>query len=478
MRYLFCLLFAITSAIAQPVQGPYEIATLDQDHSFRSIGVGTRGEFVDVFYFADSVLFAAEFSIESQTLTRPPHELRRFSDVTRLEIYDPIALDENRWGCLVYEGREIGINRTYLIHGDHDSFSETVFDSGYVNFYYPNAGDNWNETFSLTPREGGGAIAGWIEGVFAESEPRFGPKVCLLSDEGQVDTVIDLGQNALWNPTWNRPVFRSINHDIVVGSWGGDPPNIWGNDPAGINEVTEVEDCDFITVLGFGITRNNRILSISLTSSIPEFLQVEEYVADEPLNFSCANHREIYEMIDAGETFWHPNYGFAVLTRNSEIRVARLDTTLADVQPPGIFYGDGYARDRDVSINDSGEVVVLWTEFSGSETPLRLAWVGWDTFLDTDADSRLKPIPSSISLSAYPNPFNSTVSLKYELNQAGEVNLAIYNLAGQEVSRLVHGQQSAGQHSIDWTPQGASGIYFAKLSTGHKDCLSKLVYIR
>jgi hypothetical protein len=84
----------------------------------------------------------------------------------------------------------------------------------------------------------------------------------------------------------------------------------------------------------------------------------------------------------------------------------------------------------------------------------------------------------SISLSAYPNPFNSTVSLKYELSQAGEVNLVIYNLVGQEVALLVDERQNAGEHSLDWIPQGSSGIYFAKLSAGHKDCISKLVYIR
>ncbi len=69
----------------------------------------------------------------------------------------------------------------------------------------------------------------------------------------------------------------------------------------------------------------------------------------------------------------------------------------------------------------------------------------------------------------YPNPFNPTTQIRYGLPQQSRVTLTIYNVVGQEVLRLVDGEQSAGFHSFLWNGTNASGasvasgIYFYKL---------------
>ncbi len=69
----------------------------------------------------------------------------------------------------------------------------------------------------------------------------------------------------------------------------------------------------------------------------------------------------------------------------------------------------------------------------------------------------------------YPNPFNPTTQIRYGLPQQSRVTLTIYNVVGQEVLRLVDGEQSAGFHGIFWDGTNAtgasvaSGIYFYKL---------------
>ncbi|MBC8204586.1 T9SS type A sorting domain-containing protein [bacterium] len=70
-------------------------------------------------------------------------------------------------------------------------------------------------------------------------------------------------------------------------------------------------------------------------------------------------------------------------------------------------------------------------------------------------------------LSAYPNPFNSKTVISFELRDAGEVSLIIYDIQGREVQSLVNGHLSSGPHEVVWDAGGlASGVYFVKLETG------------
>lgn len=69
----------------------------------------------------------------------------------------------------------------------------------------------------------------------------------------------------------------------------------------------------------------------------------------------------------------------------------------------------------------------------------------------------------------YPNPFNGTTVIDYYLPAAGEVDLAIYNLLGQEIKTLVRSGKRAGTHTIRWDGRDAngnpvaSGVYFYRL---------------
>jgi len=82
-----------------------------------------------------------------------------------------------------------------------------------------------------------------------------------------------------------------------------------------------------------------------------------------------------------------------------------------------------------------------------------------------------RPVTSSLSV-AYPNPFNPVTTLRYDLAEAGEVRLTIYNVAGQVVRRLASGRQVAGQYSVIWDGRDdagravATGVYLARLEAG------------
>jgi glucose/arabinose dehydrogenase len=79
----------------------------------------------------------------------------------------------------------------------------------------------------------------------------------------------------------------------------------------------------------------------------------------------------------------------------------------------------------------------------------------------------------------YPNPFNPNTSIRYTLAQAGRVRLAVFNLIGQEVVRLVDGIQPEGAHEVGFANIGLpNGIYFYRLAApGHAET-KKIVITR
>jgi hypothetical protein len=71
----------------------------------------------------------------------------------------------------------------------------------------------------------------------------------------------------------------------------------------------------------------------------------------------------------------------------------------------------------------------------------------------------------------YPNPFNSSTVVRFAVPVPAEVDLVVYNLAGQRVAQLASGQRAAGTHTITWTGadahgrQLASGVYLLRLES-------------
>ena len=74
--------------------------------------------------------------------------------------------------------------------------------------------------------------------------------------------------------------------------------------------------------------------------------------------------------------------------------------------------------------------------------------------------------------SPYPNPFNSTVLLRYGLETDSLVKVEIFDLKGQRVRSLVEGHRAPGYHSVEWDArdrQGrsvSSGVYLVKFKAG------------
>ena len=69
--------------------------------------------------------------------------------------------------------------------------------------------------------------------------------------------------------------------------------------------------------------------------------------------------------------------------------------------------------------------------------------------------------------SNYPNPFNPSTTISWQLAVSSEVELSIYNILGKKVVSLITERQQAGTHQIEWDATGfASVVYYYRLITG------------
>jgi hypothetical protein len=57
----------------------------------------------------------------------------------------------------------------------------------------------------------------------------------------------------------------------------------------------------------------------------------------------------------------------------------------------------------------------------------------------------------------YPNPFNPSTTISYDIKDAAEVFLAIYNVKGQLIRSLVHEAKSPGHHTVEWDGKDQNG---------------------
>ncbi len=95
------------------------------------------------------------------------------------------------------------------------------------------------------------------------------------------------------------------------------------------------------------------------------------------------------------------------------------------------------------------------------------------------------PVPETYSLRQnYPNPFNPITRIDYQIPQAAQTTLKIYDVSGREVAALQDGFQNTGYYSVYWDGRSrsgipvASGIYFYRLKTDKFSKTCKMIFLK
>jgi hypothetical protein len=92
----------------------------------------------------------------------------------------------------------------------------------------------------------------------------------------------------------------------------------------------------------------------------------------------------------------------------------------------------------------------------------------------------LPEIPKDIALQQnYPNPFNPLTRIRYELPEAQNVAIVVYDLLGRHVETIFEGAMPAGRHTIAWDgSNAATGVYLYRLETAKQTLTRKMLLIR
>lgn len=163
------------------------------------------------------------------------------------------------------------------------------------------------------------------------------------------------------------------------------------------------------------------------------------------------------------------------------------------------------------SWNDEVKVFTLWgkviVDSIGSQNAIRIGWESADYLWvsgnyeicsafpqhkviiihnqTVDAnDNFVNESVSSISLTNYPNPFNPSTTISFDLTEAGSVKLEVFNVRGQKVITLLDGHADTGESFVIWEGRDddgiavASGIYFFRLTSSEETVTKKMLLMK
>ena len=154
---------------------------------------------------------------------------------------------------------------------------------------------------------------------------------------------------------------------------------------------------------------------------------------------SCGSSREFttVKYSASGELRWEKNYDGSGRLENSD-----------DIA-------------RAISLDSKGGIYVMG-ESKGEGTELDYCLIRYDEFTKRE-ESAAKSGEFSLN-DNFPNPFNPSTQISFNVPVASNVRLAIYDISGREVALLVNNVLSQGNHKYEWNAsQFSSGTYFYRI---------------
>jgi hypothetical protein len=101
----------------------------------------------------------------------------------------------------------------------------------------------------------------------------------------------------------------------------------------------------------------------------------------------------------------------------------------------------------------------------------------------SDADIVGLPLVTALGVN-FPNPFNPTTTIRFDMAQAGHVVIDVFNIRGQRVTTLVNEEFGAGFHRVEWNGTDdrgrtvGSGVYFYNMRTGDFNTTRRMLLMK
>ncbi|MBK6766652.1 MAG: T9SS type A sorting domain-containing protein [bacterium] len=128
-----------------------------------------------------------------------------------------------------------------------------------------------------------------------------------------------------------------------------------------------------------------------------------------------------------------------------------------------------------------------WTDVeltNGTTYTYALTLVNLDGTREMLASETVTPSASAVAnnfalYQNYPNPFNPETNIHFDLVEAGQISLMVFNIAGQEIATIAQGTYAAGRHTVSFDGSAlASGVYLYRLEANGRVAQHKMVLLK
>jgi len=155
---------------------------------------------------------------------------------------------------------------------------------------------------------------------------------------------------------------------------------------------------------------------------------------------------------------------------SGNISTTDIDFTIGQILPSNNNYNFKGVLD-DIRIYDYALSVEEIEDLYEIETSIR------------NENSSLIPLSTKLYQN-YPNPFNGQTKIIYDIKEASEVNIAIYDFLGRKVTTLIEEYKYPGKYSVIWDSMSngkyrmASGIYFIRFKANQYTSSKKIILLQ
>jgi len=132
------------------------------------------------------------------------------------------------------------------------------------------------------------------------------------------------------------------------------------------------------------------------------------------------------------------------------------------------------------STSDLVPITIRKFEIDNGNPKPDLSNAQWNPQMTVPLESDTILLPDSYALgNAYPNPFNPTTIIPFELRSSGQVFMTVVDSLGRTVEVLIQGHMVAGRHEIQWNALNIpSGVYIIKLDAGGEVHTQKVTLLK
>ena len=202
--------------------------------------------------------------------------------------------------------------------------------------------------------------------------------------------------------------------------------------------------------------------------------------------------------------YTNPNSnGYGEIEPNKQIR--RTHIAVLDIEPDGTFdvifnYWEGeldldtvwepengpYHLGADITVPHGVSLTVragVEIKYNGHSLRSTGGKIKFEDYTAMNNSDHQHPVSFELK-HVYPNPFNASTRIAFQLMESATISLTIYDALGREVRTLINDQRAPGDHSCVWDGNdeygnpASSGLYFARLSTESRFEVKKMMLVR